>query len=692
MAQQCFVGPGAIRLLNRTGSLKVINTATGQQVGVFSGVRFNGASDPGERTGEVLISSGEHCIDYDDLWGEEGCNCPDVPVFDFISDVTDEDLDGLQDFEFQILCDPATGQRVCLSKTRDPETGVVTTAATIVGTTDPYVGDVQTLVDCNRDIEETQGCREVTVAGAWGSVGDKIDHVRWFDTAASPPSLYAEVFYNRNTLSTVVGIDGTNSVPCDKQEVISWTKDLCLLDGPLPTFAGLYVIDPNDGEIKIKDINCLTVNTLPAPNPGVPADGFFGVAVSPDVQQLWASHRDPDNGNVLRVWDVSIDPVNPVLIGDAIVFGIDLTDGFIQALDFNPVDGKLYALTYSNAGAPLTQDYKIYEIDTGTGGAILRLTIPTEYNGGRTGFAFDENGDIWTVTDEGATFKVSQWAFPSGAFIQSPYALTSTDVAFIDFIASGTELYAQLGLPSQLDTYNHPAGTLIGVCGISEGLDLSLLPSGPLPTSTKFKRVFIKDLITDTVRVQNHDCITGDDIDLSEVPVEQITDCPGESTLVNVGNIVENLQRNDQQYTWYKDDNAGVMTYFWRVTRIDPLSAAIQLVGNYVADFSANYTPTGAQSPAVETKIVREVLIGPVTYTMNGCVKSISVRVRNLVDQNSPIRIGDADANSTTLLEGEEESFSIDEGIGQVPAFSQPFTVTLPTVGDEVVITRTEIV
>ena len=585
--------------------------------------------------------------------------------------------------EYKILCDNQGGGTVVQFLRHYVEVGPPVDTE-LDGVT-PYVvvGTVEVCAGAANDFEIVGLCDVIP--------GDPITKVDFLRKISIDPDGLITVTDTELDGVTPYSVLGTVQKCCC--EVTVWTETLCYQVGDDPTVAGLYSVNPNTGEIHVKNSSCVDQTTLAAPDPGTPSNGFFGVAVSLDAQTLYATHIE-SNPHVLRSWDLSIDPFAPVLIGDTQLVGFDITDSAIAALDVNPADGLLYALVYSNNGAPTPQDYKIYEVDPMTGGCILRTTIPTEYNGSRTGFAFDPAGDVWTVTDEGATFKVSQWAFPSGAFINSPYAITSTDVAFIDITSDGTELYAQAGLPSQIDTRPHPAGAPVSICGAAyEGLDLALLPSGPAPQEVKFKRLFVKDLTTgEIVDTQDHDFMTGETIDVLPGPVVECS----QNQEVDIGNIVENLQRNDQVYTWYKDDDgAGNITYYWDVKRIDPLSASLIPVGTYTPGFTAFYTPVGAsQSPAVEVKAIREDIVGagPTTFEINDCVKSISVYVRNQADENNPIRIVDADANSSSILSGEEATWSVQGEETHIPALRGGLSIVLPTAGDEVVIVRTELI
>ena len=65
-----------------------------------------------------------------------------------------------------------------------------------------------------RDMENTVECLEVSVAGAWGAVGDKIKHTRWYNTETGTPIFVVEEFVNQQTFAVVAGVTGANTIPC----------------------------------------------------------------------------------------------------------------------------------------------------------------------------------------------------------------------------------------------------------------------------------------------------------------------------------------------------------------------------------------------------------------------------------------------------------------------------------------------
>lgn len=64
------------------------------------------------------------------------------------------------------------------------------------------------------DREVITDCLEVSVAGVWGGVGDKITHSRIYNLTTGVPVLETEQFYNTNTLSAVTGITSANTISC----------------------------------------------------------------------------------------------------------------------------------------------------------------------------------------------------------------------------------------------------------------------------------------------------------------------------------------------------------------------------------------------------------------------------------------------------------------------------------------------
>jgi len=63
-------------------------------------------------------------------------------------------------------------------------------------------------------IRVTTDCLQVSVAGAWGEVGDIIQVLRWFDTRQVPPTSFSTVYINTTTNTAVTGITTSNTVEC----------------------------------------------------------------------------------------------------------------------------------------------------------------------------------------------------------------------------------------------------------------------------------------------------------------------------------------------------------------------------------------------------------------------------------------------------------------------------------------------
>lgn len=62
-------------------------------------------------------------------------------------------------------------------------------------------------------------CLEVTTAGAWGSVGDRIIETRWYDVNPTPPTLVSTLYWNENTRAAVTGVTSSNTIPCPSEDV-----------------------------------------------------------------------------------------------------------------------------------------------------------------------------------------------------------------------------------------------------------------------------------------------------------------------------------------------------------------------------------------------------------------------------------------------------------------------------------------
>lgn len=57
-------------------------------------------------------------------------------------------------------------------------------------------------------------CLVVTVSGTWGTEGDRIQVIRWFDSMQATPTSFVTVYVNEITNEVVSGLTSENSEPC----------------------------------------------------------------------------------------------------------------------------------------------------------------------------------------------------------------------------------------------------------------------------------------------------------------------------------------------------------------------------------------------------------------------------------------------------------------------------------------------
>lgn len=128
----------------------------------------------------------------------------------------------------EILCAPSDGRPVIAFIST---IGGATTFFEVNGTT-PYVG--ATPIRCAgaiTDIEQVTSCRQITIAGIYGAIGDTVTEIRWFDTSTITPTQIAQVFINQNSQTVVAGITSANSQPCVEEN--KTIEIVCLCDDTL---------------------------------------------------------------------------------------------------------------------------------------------------------------------------------------------------------------------------------------------------------------------------------------------------------------------------------------------------------------------------------------------------------------------------------------------------------------------------
>lgn len=77
-----------------------------------------------------------------------------------------------------------------------------------------YICGVGTGGGAGAGLQSITTCRVVTVAGAWGAIGEEISDIRYYNMLTTPPTLVTQVFINQTTMAVVTGVDDTNTDPC----------------------------------------------------------------------------------------------------------------------------------------------------------------------------------------------------------------------------------------------------------------------------------------------------------------------------------------------------------------------------------------------------------------------------------------------------------------------------------------------
>lgn len=122
--------------------------------------------------------------------------------------------------DYEILCSPDDGRPVIALY----HVGESTDFFEVDGTT-PYIGGTPTRCPGYAPLEQSETCMKVTTAGAWGSVGDQINAIRFFDVSTNPPTLANVIYINESTDTVLVGFDPANARPCKEFEArLSGTK------------------------------------------------------------------------------------------------------------------------------------------------------------------------------------------------------------------------------------------------------------------------------------------------------------------------------------------------------------------------------------------------------------------------------------------------------------------------------------
>lgn len=196
-------------------------------------------------------------------------------------------------------------------------------------------------------------CLLVTVTGAWGEAGDIIQHIRWFDTAQTPPTSFIDTYINTVTNEAVVGLDATNSVACQETSTVGGAdtevqfNNMGTFDGD-PAFnwdntnkrVGLGKANP-DGRLDIAYGNLFISYVLPPDAPTLALAGLGAGNVTNGVHYykityLTADGKETELGYNIPP-DVSINVVNNAADGQVLLSNIS-----IAPAEYDVVARKIY--------------------------------------------------------------------------------------------------------------------------------------------------------------------------------------------------------------------------------------------------------------------------------------------------------------------------------------------------------------
>jgi hypothetical protein len=269
---------------------------------------------------------------------------------------------------FDILCDPATGDPIIV--VRDGTTGV-TSFFELDGTT-PFVG---TPVVCQTtDTENVVSCLRVTVAGAWGSLGDIISDVRWYDTSTTPPTLTSQVYINQVTQAVVAGVLPANTEPCD----INGARELVSFESLYYTHSlaefnnGGEIAQLNSGgtQVVLNNIETSVQTTVVL---GTTVTSPQSVAVSRDKTLIYAL------GGAGATQTIYTFTIAGALVSSFAVTAVGILS--IYGIAVHPVTDALYGIR----GVNTTNEPALYLIDPTTGTSSVVSVIESGVGPGSAG-------------------------------------------------------------------------------------------------------------------------------------------------------------------------------------------------------------------------------------------------------------------------------------------------------------------
>jgi hypothetical protein len=312
--------------------------------------------------------------------------------------------------------------------------------------------------------------------------------------------------------------------PCnlDTRE-ISWTQCLEYLY-PVPSSLGVLALRGSDGSMV---------------NSGGTCTALAGFIVPPSTNNISVTHNSSGtelyhlDGFTLKRFDWNV-KTNPVLLTTATITGVNPGTTAVD-LRNNWLTDTLWLMVTTS----VPNQVEFYTVDVGTAVATYKgaITLPG-----------DNPRFTWTITN----YLLVSYQVTPGNYVVSaidtsnftlgptfitnasiPPALNAIKAINTDVTGNGSVIITTEGPPGpNLVTFVGNTGTIISQCGTHTGnRDTITVPSGPLGIRPiKFTRVYIKDLVTDLVRVQDHDAVTGLEIVL---PIDaRIGTC---DTLIGIG-------------------------------------------------------------------------------------------------------------------------------------------------------------
>lgn len=160
-------------------------------------------------------------------------------------------------------------------------------------------------------------CLEVTVSGAQGEVGDRIEQIQWFRIDSLTPELYATSYFNLNLQRFVTGVSTENTSQCSDggggvQQVEITGQPIHTIVENFPPIQDVNVLnDPFDVHVLNTQFDVNVVNNqfdVNVTNASITVDGVVDIGNFPAVQQVEIIDQpiSVDVGNFPTAFDVNV--------------------------------------------------------------------------------------------------------------------------------------------------------------------------------------------------------------------------------------------------------------------------------------------------------------------------------------------------------------------------------------------------